>query len=165
MATHNKIKQLENRAERTHYDGKFKDFQAFGDSYFGKRYSESSNKNNYSDYQNFLYKRALYGIKVYTPAELKKMSPLKIERINKVHERSWKILNVWKQQIMIQFTNDLLSLFKKSALAEDIINTYSKPDPNFNCSISFKELNISKEMVINKLLENKALPKNFYELK
>lgn len=165
MATHKKIEQLENRADRTQYTGKFADFQAFGSSYFGKRYSTTFEQDPYSEYQNFLYKRALFGLKMYTPDEIKSMHPDKRKRIKKVHKRAQHVLNIWKQEILIELTNKILGIFNKDSLAGELIDLYSEPDPKFVSKTSFKELGISKDMVVDKLLEEKVLPDNFKSLK
>lgn len=165
METHKKIEQLETRADRTQYTGQYSDFQTFGSSYFGKRYSTSYEKDPYSEYQNFLYKRALFGTKMYTQEELLKMHPDKKKRIEKVSSRTQNVLNIWKQKRIIEITNVIFSIFKKGTIASEIIDNYSDTNPMFMSKSSLKELGINKEMVIDKLLEEKILPQNFKELR
>jgi hypothetical protein len=161
MTTQEKITQFENRTEKTHDTRIFKDLQTFGKSFKDTYNKPIYEQDPYNEYQNFLYKRALFGLKMYNQEELNNMHPEKKERINKVHTRAQYVLNLWKQEKIIESTNKILSLFKKTSLAGVIIDLYSKPDPKFTSKINFKDLGISKEMIINKLLEEKILPKEF----
>lgn len=158
-----KISQVENRNERHTYSGKFKDFQAFGNSYKGQRYSNLE-RDPYNKYQNFLYKRALFGLKNYPETEVKAMHPQKRERIERVNKKAQRELNLWKQERLIAMTNKILSIFKKDSLAGAMINLYSKPDPKYICKMNFKELGIEKDDIVNRLIEKKVLPNNFMTL-
>ena len=103
MKTSQKIRTIENREERTHYKGKFKSLQEFGSFYTGKPYAKYE-KDPYSEYQNFLYKRALYGLKMYDQDEVKTMHWQKKKRIIKVNKRTQTIINTWKQEITNTYT-------------------------------------------------------------
>ena len=160
---------------RTHANAvqTFKSLQALGgaiESHYSlqgttqQRYSLGDNTPRYSPYQNFLYQRALYGLQVYSKEELRMMNKEKRKRIERVHKRTQTTLNLWKQSKLIAFGRSIFGIFHRSTLAHDIIAMYNEPDPDFTCSISFKELGIGKEDVINKLLETGLLPKNFYLL-
>ena len=151
----------------------FKSLQALGGAMQQKyslqgaptqRYSLGDDTPRYSPYQNFLYQRALYGLKIYTAEELRLMNKEKRKRIERVHKRTQNILNLWKQTKLIDFGKAIFGMFHNSTLAHDIMATYNEPDPNFLCAVSFRELGINKEDVINKLLQNGLLPKNFYTL-
>lgn len=159
------INQLENRADRTQYTGKFNDFQTFGSSFKGKRYSTAYEQDPYSEYQNFLYKRALFGLKMFKQDEIKAMHPDKRKRIKKVHKHAQQVLNVLKQERLIEITNKFFGVFKQTSLAGEIIDMYSEPDPKFVSKSSFKELGLDKEMVVDTLLKEKVLPSNFKTLK
>ncbi len=39
-----------------------------------------------------------------------------------------------------------------------------KPDPNFKCKLHWWELGIKKENIIEKLMQERLLPANFYSL-
>lgn len=126
-----------------------------------QRYSLGEGTPHYTHYQNFLYQRALYGLKVYNKEELAVMNKQKRKRIQSVHQRAQQVLNIWKQQELIAFGKVIFNLFPNSKLAKDILATYNEPDPTFICNISFKELGITKEDIINKFLETGILPRNF----
>lgn len=160
------IQQVENRKDRTEYTGQFSSFQEFGSSFKGKRYSQYE-QDPYNEYQNFLYKRALFGLKMYTQEEVKAMHTQKRKRIVKVHQRAQHELNMWKQEQLIVNTNKIFGLFtgKSSELAKTLIDNYSEPDPNFMCKTSFKELGIEKKEIVSKLVEKGVLPPDFHTLK
>ena len=162
MKTSQKIKQLENRKERTHYTGKFASLQEFGNFYKGKPYSHYE-KDPYSEYQNFLYKRALYGLKMYDQSEIKAMHWQKRKRIIKVNNRTQKVINIWKQELTNVYTTQFFEkIFPKSPVTQDLKNC-EYTDPKFKSTLSFKDLGIKKEHVIQKLYKEGVLPKNFYE--
>ena len=117
--------------------------------------------------QNFLYKRALIGVGVYDSAEIDEMSNEKLKRINKIHRKTQTILNLWKQEVLIGKSNKLIAgLFSvpQYGLLKEILND-TAIDKEFVCTLSFKDLGITKNSVINRLITEKILPKNFYELK
>lgn len=161
------IKQLEGRKDRTEYTGKFSSLQEFGSSYKGKRYSQYE-QDPYSEYQNFLYKRALFGLKMYTQEEIKAMHTQKRKRIMKVHRRAQHELNLYKQEKFITITNKILGMFngKSSSLAQELIDNFSEPDPKFKCNreLSFKDLGIEKKQIISMLIKKGVLPPNFEKL-
>ena len=124
-------------------------------------------KDPYNSRQNFLYKRSLIGVGVYDSAEIADMSNEKLKRINKIYRKTQTILNLWKQEILISNTNQMINnLFGqcKYGLLKEIINTTSI-EKEFICTLSFKDLGINKHDVINRLIVEKILPKNFHELK
>lgn len=120
----------------------------------------------FNAYQNFLYKRAMFGLSVYGKEELGKMRPEKKARIQKVHARCQHVLNIWKQQLCNDFTNRLLaSLFPKRELAQlFFVKHKDSTDAGFLCTLNFKDLGISKKQVVDKLILEGVLPKDFYSL-
>ncbi len=86
-------------------------------------------------------------------------------RIKKVHKRTRIVLNVWKQQLINQFTNNFFTkYFPKSPLTKSLVES-TTIDPEFKCSISLEALKIDKRQVVDKLINEGILPHNFYELK
>lgn len=163
MKTSQAISQLSNREDRTHYTGKFESLQAFGNFYKGKSYTKYE-QDPFNAYQNFLYKRALYGLKMYEDNEVKTMHWQKKKRIIKVNKRTQHILNIWKQEISNVYTQKFFEqVFPKSPVTKSL-KGYNYTDPKFKCKLSFKDLGIKKEQVIQKLHQEGVLQKNFYEL-
>lgn len=143
------------------YSGDYSDRQIRGHKY------QQPSFNSYNDYQIFLYNRALHGLDAYTPEEVKKMHWDKRKRIENVHQRAKLIINRWKQVLITYKTNEFLTkLLPNAKLTKEFIapsNNYT--DDNYNANVSLKELGITKQDIINKLMEEKILPKNYLTLK
>jgi len=132
-----------------------------------KKHVDNYEKDPFNSRQNFLYKRALIGVGVYSKEEINEMSNEKLKRINKIHRKTQTILNLWKQELMISKSNKMIkSLFTnvEYGLMKEILNN-NFIDKDFICTLSFKDLGITKAQVINRLITEKILPKNFHELK
>lgn len=166
MNKKNNIMSKDNQS-RSHYNNVFTDFQSLGEYIKNKdgKKSYTQMQNEYSEYQNFLYKRALFGLKMYSEEEIKNMHWQKRKRIKKVHKRTQEELNKWKQARIIEITNKIFSLFHNSKIAKDFIDTYSEPDPTYICRTPLRDLGIRKEDVIDRLLDKGILPHNFRTLK
>lgn len=137
------------------YTGNYSDKQIYAGNYQQQKYNE---------YQIFLVERALKGLNIYTPEEIKSMHWDKKKRINLVHNRCKMIMNRWKQQLIIDKTNEFLTkLLPKAMITKDFIDN-TKLDDNYNANIPLKTFGISKQNIIDKLMEEKILPKNYYTL-
>lgn len=144
------------------YQGRLSDYQLHGD--FMSRYVDYE-KDPFSPYQNFLYKRALFGLAVYSPDELKHMHSGKRKRIIKVHERTQNVLNLWKQDLCNKMVNSLYNeIFYHSSLIKDLVENFSEIDPQIKSKVDFKGLGISKREIVNKLISEKVLPVDFYNM-
>jgi hypothetical protein len=149
------------------------DYHVFGDKNTKHiRIKRDMQKNNlqicerdqYSQEQNLLYKRALLGFNAYTQEDLKKMSLGSKKQITATYKKTQKILNLWTQKIVKDLSDNIFFLlFPESKLTKEIIEDTTKKE-DFGCKISFKDLGLSKTEIINKLYEEKILPQNFYSL-
>jgi len=147
------------------YTGQFSDQQVNGKSFRGKKYVEVQ-KESLTDYQNFLYNRALFGLAVYSQEELRDMRWDKRKRIIKVHKRAQVVLNLWRQEIVNVLSTHLFeSLFPNTIITEGFVSTKNDTDPEYINKMSFKALRISKAQIVSKLVAEGILPPNFYELK
>jgi hypothetical protein len=121
-------------------------------------------KDEFSQYQNFLYHRAIYGLKVYEETELKVMSKQKKSRIFKVHKRAQQVINLMKHEVVMVRTNRLFTvLFPKSSLVEELL-AEQEPSLEVVNTSSFKDLNISKKDLVERFIKERILPPNFYQL-
>lgn len=146
------------------YKGRLSSYQVNGSSHQGRRYQKVE-YDSFNNVQNFLYHRALFGLSVYSQDEIKEMHWEKRERIKKVHKRTARVLNLWKQEIINHLTNSFfLRLFPKSPFVLELTSR-KDIDPDFKCSLSFRTLNVTKKEIVDKLLLEGVLPHNFYELK
>lgn len=124
-------------------------------------------KDAFNAYQNFLYKRAMFGLSVYSQEELQKMNKEKKKRIQKVHNRCQQVLNLWKQQLCNAYTNKLFESFFPSRPEAKLFFVTHKDsvDPEFTNTLSFKDMGIKKEHIVQKLIYEGVLPRDFYKLK
>lgn len=147
------------------YQGKYSDQQVYGSNFKGKRYGKNI-ADSFNDYQNFLYNRALFGLAVYSPEEVKEMHWDKRKRIIKVHKRAQTVLNLWKQSIVVELSNIFFqTLFPRMEITQQLVDDKAPTDPEFINKMSFKSLRITRTQVISKLIQEGVLPINFNELK
>jgi len=121
-------------------------------------------KDKYSPYQNYLYKRALYGLDSLSVEELNTMCSKKRSRIVNVYNRGQLVVNKYKHQVTKQLTDKLLgSLFPNSSLISEIIK-YEDIDNNYKNTLTFKDLSIEKDLIVDLFMTEGILPKNFLSL-
>jgi hypothetical protein len=121
-------------------------------------------KDKYSPYQNYLYKRALYGLDSLSVEELNTMCSKKRSRIVNVYNRGQLVVNKYKHQVTKQLTDKLLgSLFPNSLLISEIIK-YEDIDNNYKNTLTFKDLSIEKDLIVDLFMTEGILPKNFLSL-
>ena len=129
----------------------------------GKKYMQYES-DGYSQYQNYLYKRALYGLDALSSEELATMCGKKKQRIINVYKRAQSVLNIAKQKATIHYTNLLFkTLFPKSPLTDSLLECV-EVDEKFKNTLTFKDLNISKKQIVSIFIAEGILPKNFLSL-
>lgn len=135
------------------------------------KYQENNRKtymeyeqDRYTPYQNYLYKRALYGIESLSKEELERTCSKKLERIKRIHIKAQKVLNRYKQKLTIDYTNLIfLSLWPESPFTTFMLNN-AETDDAFVNKLTFKDLNISKDDIVDIFISEGVLPKNFKEI-
>ena len=129
----------------------------------GKAYMKYET-DRYSQYQNYLYKRALYGLSALSEQELAAMCSKKKQRIINVFKRSQTVLNIYKQKLTIAYTNSIFkNLFPNTHLTQNILMC-EETDEKFKNTLTFRDLNISKDDIISIFIKEGILPKNFLSL-
>ncbi len=108
MGANIRIIQRNSDVNKSQYSGKLDNYQLGVTK--KKRYMHYE-RDPYNEYQNFLYKRALYGMTVYTEEDQKAMHWEKKRRIQAVHEKTQSILNLWKQQIVDKLSSHIFRIF------------------------------------------------------
>jgi hypothetical protein len=131
--------------------------------YAGKTYMQYE-QDKYSTYQNYLYKRALYGLNALNEQELATMCTKKKQRINKVFKRAQAVLNITKQELTIQYTNLFFKTFFPKSPLTQIVLECNETDEKFKNTLTFKDLNLSKDDIISIFMDKGILPKNFLSL-
>jgi hypothetical protein len=116
-------------------------------------------------YQHFLFKRVLHGLNMYSKDQVKKMHRDKKRRIIKVWKRGQAVLNKWKQII----SNKKINYYLYKTFGENAKAFLEIPEtdylPDYKCKASLKDLGIRYEDVILMFIQEKLLPRNFFELK
>lgn len=129
----------------------------------GKTYVKYE-KDSYNNYQNYLYKRALYGLTALNDDELSVMCSKKRQRIINVYKRAQVVINKLKQQVTIAHSNFIFkTLFPNSPITEFLLSE-TETDEKFKNTLTFKDLNISKDQIISIFMAEGVLPKNFLSL-
>lgn len=153
------MKNLKNRKERFEYSGSLAEYQLYRDNLYTK-YEQDA----YSAYQNHLYKRAIYGLGAFTEDELARMCSKKKQRVNNVFLKAQKVINMHKQRVTVLYTNLIFQkLFPNSPVTQYLLNN-SSLDLEFKNTLTFKDLNISKNDIISIFIQEGVLPKNFLSL-
>lgn len=120
---------------------------------------------SYTPYQNYLYKRALFGLNSLTEIEINTICNKKKQRINNVYKRAQVVLNNFKQQVTINYSNFIFKTLFPNSPITDFLITEVETDDKFINTLNFKDLNISKDDIICIFIKKGILPKNFLSLK
>jgi hypothetical protein len=129
----------------------------------GKTYMQYET-DGYSQYQNYLYKRALYGLDALTEQELATICSKKKQRIVNVYKRAQVVLNKFKQQITIQYSNFIFKTLFPNSPITDALLADNETDDKFKNTLTIKDLSIHKEQIITIFIAEGILPKNFLSL-
>jgi hypothetical protein len=132
--------------------------------YAGKTYVQYE-QDGYTAYQNYLYKRALYGLDALTEKELATMCSKKKQRIINVYKRAQVTLNKFKQQVTIQYSNAIFNKFFPNSPITQFLLADTETDEKFKNTLTFKDLGIEKQDIIAIFIAEGILPKNFFDLK
>lgn len=115
--------------------------------------------------QNYLYRKAIIGVKGIPKGLLVHLSEEDKYEIDRFSRKVQRFLNIWKQEICIECTNNLFKkYFPNTNFTKSLISKFNNPDPKYFNTLDWKELGISKLLIADKLIQNGYLPENFYEL-
>jgi hypothetical protein len=141
--------------------------QIYGNKYKGYSYKDFED-HRYSYQQYRMYQKCLYGLKVCSPAEIKKMSFAEKVAINFNHKRTQQLINLSKWKADCDLVDIVYGKFFKKvknniAWFLGITNELSLSD---NEDINYNSLQSigGKDNLIRKLVEERILPSNFYNL-
>jgi hypothetical protein len=150
---------MELQEKKLEYTGKIESYQL----YRGNTYMEYE-KDSYNNYQNHLYKRALYGLSAFSQEELATMCSKKKQRVSKVYMKGQNVINLYKQKLTNAYSNFVFkTLFPESPLTQFFMET-EETDVEFKNTLTFKDLGITKDKIIGVFINEGILPKNFHEL-
>jgi hypothetical protein len=115
--------------------------------------------------QKELYQKVIYGFKAYTPEQIADMSEKTKIDVTVSYTKAKRVLTKWKQEIVFGHINGILAtLFPKSTLVKQMIETEGYVEEDKDTFISFKDLGIDQNKIAEKLIEFGLLPKNFFQL-
>ena len=121
-------------------------------------------QDKYTAYQNYLYKRALYGFKAMTKEEYNNTCKEKRKRISRVYLRAQKIINKLKQESTNRYSNFIFkTLFPDAPLTDWFIDN-SFTDDKFKNTLTFADLGISKDDIVEMFIKEGVLPYNFMSI-
>jgi hypothetical protein len=132
--------------------------------YAGNTYLQYE-QDGFTAYQNYLYKRALYGLDALTEKELATMCSKKKQRIISVYKRAQVTLNKFKQQVTTQYSNAIFNKFFPNSPITQFLLADNETDEKFKNTLTFKDLGIEKQDIIAIFIAEGILPKNFLDLK
>ena len=147
------------KKQKFEYSGKLEEYQLYKKNTYTKYETDK-----YSQYQNFLYKRALYGLKSLPAEEVEKMSKQKRIRIQRVNRRAQRVLNEAKQRKVISITNKLFSKWFPDTVFTNFMLNNTETDFKVKNTLNFKDLNIDKDGIIRIFMEEGILSSNFLSL-
>ena len=148
------------KKQKFEYSGKLEEYQLYKKNTYTKYEADQ-----YSQYQNFLYKRALYGLSSLPKDEVEQMSKQKKIRISKVNRRAQRVLNKAKQRKVISITNEIFAKwFPDTKFAKFMLGN-TETDEKVKNTLNFKDLNIHKDEIIRIFIEEGILSSNFLSLK
>jgi len=150
-----------NNKQKFMYSGKLENYQLSNQIKNVMQYEYDS----YTPYQNYLYKRALFGLNSLTENEINTICNKKKQRINNVYKRAQVVLNNFKQQVTINYSNFIFKTLFPNSPITDFLITEVETDEKFINTLNFKDLNISKDDIICIFIQEGILPKNFLSLK
>ena len=150
---------ISTKKHKFEYSGKLEEYQL----YKGKTYTRYET-DKYTEYQNFLYKRALYGLKSLPQAEVDKMGKQKKIRITRVHRRAQRVLNEAKQRKVIAITNKFFAKWFPDTKFTKFMLGNTDTDVKVRNTLNFKDLNIDKDEIIRIFIAEGILSSNFLSL-
>jgi hypothetical protein len=124
-------------------------------------------KFNFNKTQTFYYKRAILGLRIYTPEQIGLMAKEKKDRIRKVNKKANLIIQSLRYQKLVDKSNLVLNMFfsrgnlYNQLQSERVIFT----QPDLRVTLDDKELGITKDDIVTALLESGVLGPNFLNLK
>ena len=158
--TKNKLYMSSTKKQKFEYSGKLEEYQLYKKNTYTKYEADQ-----YSQYQNFLYKRALYGLSSLPKNEVEQMSKQKKIRISKVNRRAQRVLNEAKQRKVISITNGIFAKWFPDTKFTNFMLSNTDTDEKVRNTLNFKDLNMHKDEIIRIFIEEGILSSNFLSLK
>lgn len=114
--------------------------------------------------QYIMYQIALHGGRAYTEENWNALDKYKKAKVITLFQKAQRSINLLKQEICFRITSKILSGINTSTPLIAQMISQEEYDDSFTNMISFKDLKIRQEMVVEKLIADRVFPKNYYEL-
>lgn len=130
------------------------------------KYQKIEEQIKLSPVQKDLFNKLIYGFKAFTKEQIDGMNEQARLSVTINYTKAQRILRRWKQDITFSKLDDLLLyLFPNSPIIKQFTSIQGHVDDvNKEDEISFIELGIRQDAIVNKLIEARLLPINFYKL-
>jgi hypothetical protein len=112
--------------------------------------------------QRPMYRRLMYGMKEFSDAQKRAMSPQAIHRIEQDHLRATRFLHIMKaKRYMAAETKLINQIFGENSIRYDKDCDWMEPLPS---GVTLRSLKFTTTDVINELIIRKLLPANFLSI-
>jgi hypothetical protein len=117
---------------------------------------------NLSSQQLKNYNQLLHGKNAFTQEEWESLSKKQRWEIIQRQKKVQKVLNWWKQRIANSLCDYVLDIFQSKGCRPSMLEMFrgAEPATNFKCRLTFEQLNITRTMIVEKLIEKKFIDKN-----
>ena len=124
-------------------------------------------KYNLNKTQIFYYKRAVIGLRIYTPEQLYMITSDKKNRIKRVHKKAKSVIQLLRYQRLVKKSNSILTMYfnRGNVYNELMQETITFTSPDLDVTLNDITLDITKDDIIKYLLESGVLGPNFLNLK
>jgi hypothetical protein len=124
-------------------------------------------KYNLNKTQVFYYKRAIIGLRIYTPDQLYMITSDKKNRIKRVHKKAKSVIQLLRYQRLVKKSNSILTMYfsQGNVYNELMQETITFTSPDLDVTLNDITLDITKDDIIKYLLESGVLGPNFLNLK
>jgi hypothetical protein len=129
-----------------------------------KKQHEETETSVFTNKQQKMYLEAIYGLSIHPQEIVNRMPKNVVMKIITRCEIVQRVINRWKQEIVNESVDSfLLKLFPNSPVTKAMVNTNGYDD-SIKSKMSFKELGVDQYKIAKKLVEEKLLPENFFNL-
>jgi hypothetical protein len=140
-------------------------YQLSGNTFYLQERLKQEVRIGLNEYQTHLLNRAMYGLDVFTAHQVKRMNKHKKIRITAKYEDTKEVLILWKHEIITKLSNAIFGITTGACdflpLLEET-DTYHVEDRGYLMSLT--TLGIKEHQIVEKLINCRILPENFYEL-
>lgn len=131
----------------------------------------------FNDYQNLLYNQALYGLRSLPVKMVQTMSEEQKKQVMRNYQNAQKLVKQLKQNVIIDCSNAIIDYYLAQAAELTTreamhakfflqgIRHSKETDTGYRDTLTFKDLGITKEQIIEILIKHRILPENYHTLK